>query len=70
MNQFVIYPVGRYHVSLVVLEDGQVNWRLEYDGQRVSGGTEQADTVVFKILRMWQAHAAGHLLPKAKAVQA
>lgn len=70
MKQYANYPIGRYHVSLIITEDGDVQWRLEFDGQRVAGGVEPANLVIFKVLRMMQAHASGHLLPKAEAVTA
>lgn len=65
MNQYASYPVGRYHVSLTITESG-VKWLLEYDGQRVAGGTEKADKVIFAILRAWNLHTSGLLLPAVK----
>lgn len=64
MKQYANYPIGRYHVSLIITEDGDVQWRLEFDGERIGGGTDQPEVVVFRILRRWQAHASGHVCAK------
>jgi hypothetical protein len=53
-------------VSLTITEDGVVKWLLEYGGQRVAGGLESAELVVFAILRAWNLHASGLLLPAVR----
>lgn len=67
---YALYPIGRYHVSLVIQEDERVTWTLEFDGERIGGGTDQPEVVVFRILRRWQAHASGHVCAKSQAVTA